>query len=610
MESAIYDQPTEIKESIRAELVNVITNHKVKIRHKNIKSNKTQNKIQRQIVKTKKFLKDNPQISILKPDKSNKTVIMNKNDYDSKMNELLTDTNTYKKIKNDPTDFYQKKNNSFIKKILNKKLISEKESKLLTIHNAITPKIYGLPKLHKHNIPLRPIVSSIQSPFYNLSKYLSACISNIVGNNDYYIKDSFTFKEFIDKIKIPPTYRLISLDVVSLYTNIPTELITNILKEKWESLKNHTTISQNEFIEAVNLTLTSNYFQFKENFYQQLDGCAMGSPISSTIAQLVMEYLEEKVLQHLNIPIIFFKRYVDDCLTAVPEGKINDVLKKFNSFHPKLQFTIETESNGKINFLDLTLIRNQSNNNIKTIWYTKPTCSGRYLNYNSNHPTNQKNSVIIGLADRAIHLTSPNYRPNALNKVRTILKNNNFPEKRINRIIKQRTYKFYNKNLKKTKKTNDETKKHIAMPYTNNLSEKIKYILGKHNIIVCHKGHNLSNQLFTTLKSKTPHKKKSNVVYSIPCSNCPKKYIGMTTQHLNNRLNGHKYQKNASTALHKHENETKHIFNFADTQILDHDKNYHKLIFKEMIHIKKEQNCVNNKKDIDNLSQIYFNLLK
>lgn len=49
-------------------------------------------------------------------------------------------------------------------------------------------------------------------------------------------------------------------------------------------------------------------------------------------------------------------------------------------------------------------------------------------------------------------------------------------------------------------------------------------------------------------------------MYSIPCLNCPKKYIGMTIQYFNNKLNGHKYTKNASTALHKHEKDDKHVF--------------------------------------------------
>ncbi|MBV2145566.1 MAG: hypothetical protein KTM48_02415 [Wolbachia endosymbiont of Pissodes strobi] len=158
--------------------------------------------------------------------------------------------------------------------------------------------------------------------------------------------------------------------------------------------------------------------------------------------------------------------------------------------------------------------------------------------------------------------------------------------------------------------TTNPKNKYIAMPYTNELSEKLKYTLGKHNITVCHKGNKLLNNLYTPLKSKVPPKKRSNIIYSIPCLNCPNKYIGMTTQLLSNRLNGHKYTKNASTALHKHETTEKHEFNYADTKILDSDDNYHKLIIKEMIQIKKEQNCVNSKKDIDNLSQIYFNLIK
>ena len=83
----------------------------------------------------------------------------------------------------------------------------------------------------------------------------------------------------------------------------------------------------------------------------------------------------------------------------------------------------------------------------------------------------------------------------------------------------------------------------------------------------------------------------------------------MTTQYLSNRLNGHKYTKNASTALHKHEAQTKHEFNFKDTKILAQEKNYQKLSFKEMIEIKKEKHALNDKKDINKLSQIYHNLI-
>ena len=83
----------------------------------------------------------------------------------------------------------------------------------------------------------------------------------------------------------------------------------------------------------------------------------------------------------------------------------------------------------------------------------------------------------------------------------------------------------------------------------------------------------------------------------------------MTTQYLQNRINGHKYTKDASTSLHKHQKDTKHEFNFNNTKILDKDNNKNKLAIKEMIHIKKETNSINNKQDIGNLSLIYFNLI-
>lgn len=609
VESIISDKSTEIKDSIRANVVNVITNHITKIKHKKQKQKKFQKNTLQQFKKAKQFLKENPQIKVLKPDKSNKTVIMDSTEYNLKINELLKDTTTYKKLKIDPTNSFQNKNNNFVKKLLNKSAITDVEAKNLIIHNAVSPKIYGLPKIHKDGCPLRPIVSCIQSPFYKLSKFLSNSLSKITCNNNFYIKDSFDFKQFIDTIKIPINHKLISLDVVSLYTNIPITLISDILTKKWVLLKQHTSLTLDDFINAVNLVLNNSYFQYENDFFQQLNGCAMGSPISSTIAQLVMEHLEETTINNLDFDITFFKRYVDDCLTSVPENKINEILTAFNDFHPSLQFTIETEKNNEINFLDLTLIRNVNENNIKTKWYTKKTWSGRYLNYNSNHPNKQKRSVVIGLTDRAIALTSPEFRPEILKKVKQTLLNNHFPEKLITRIVKQRIHVFYNKTKKHMAKIKPQNNKYIALPYTEGMSEKIKYILAKHNITVCYRAQNLVKSLFSPLKMKIPEKKKSNVVYAIPCLNCPKKYIGMTTQLLNNRLNGHKYTKNASTALHKHESQTNHEFNFNETKILVQETNYQKLTVREMIEIKREKEAVNDKKDIGTLSQIYYNLI-
>lgn len=88
-----------------------------------------------------------------------------------------------------------------------------------------------------------------------------------------------------------------------------------------------------------------------------------------------------------------------------------------------MQCTCKDEENNYLIFLDLTKIRDTTNK-LKSKWYTKPTSSGRYLNYNSNHPQNQKISVMIGLTDRVISLTSPEYRKETLKTVQDILLNN------------------------------------------------------------------------------------------------------------------------------------------------------------------------------------------
>ena len=485
--------------------------------------------------------------------------------------------------------------------------ISPNTAKNLQIRNALLPKIYGLPKLHKKNIPLRPIISCIQSPFNLLSKFLKNILSNIAYKNEYYIKDSFHFKQKLKNIQIPEEYILISLDLISLYTNIPISLATKIINKKWNNIKQYTDIPQDEFLKAVELTLNSTYFQYENKFFKQIEGCAMGASISSVIAQIVMEDLEETTLKKLDFHIPFFYRYVDDCITCVPKNKTNEILTKFNSYHKLLQFTLESEENKKNNFLDTTI--HNTEKTLKTEWFTKSSWSSRYIHYESCHPIAQKKSVVIGLADRSIILSDPNFRKNAVNKAKNALLLNNYPQKLINKIFKERIHKFYNStenNKKREKKLNS---KYISIPYVNELSENLQKLFKKYDINICHKNFNLLSKNFSKLKAKTPMNKKSNIIYQIPCNNCSGIYIGQTSQYLENRLKSHKYDKKNKTALNNHERTKNHTFNFEKTKILKSENNKKKREFLEMIEIQKNKNSINDKKDVDGLSKNYICLL-
>lgn len=600
IETAIENKPNNQKNEIRSKINNIIYNFK----NKPSKVNKENQNLEKKVKKTKQFIKENPQITILKSDKSNKTVIMDTTQYNNKITNMLNDTTTYKKIKNNPTKTFQTENNNLIKKWEHLKYISKETSYELKINNALAPKFYGLPKLHKPGIPLRPIVSYIQSPFYNLSKYLSNILSKVIKKTQYYIKDSWTFKQFIDTVKLNNNQKLFSLDIVSLYTNIPTDLAKEITRKRWNEIQEHTTLPIEEFLQALELTLNSTFFQYNNTFYKQTYGCAMGSPISSTIAELVLEDLEKTIIPKIDYELPFFKRYVDDCLTAfLPEQK-NTILEKFNSYHQKIQFTIEDEVDSKIDFLDLTLINNKTN--ILTQWHTKSTWSGRYTNFNSTHPTNQKKTVIIGLADRAIKLTSPIFRNEIIQKAKNILINNNYPKTMINKIFKSRIHKFYN-SQQILKTNNTENKKFVTLPYIPQLSENISNILKQHNIQTAHKNINNLKFLYSKLKDKNPLNKTTHCIYEIPCQHCDTVYIGQTKQLLEERIKGHKYSNNI-TALNKHCSNTGHRFNFNNIKILNKEQNQKTRLILESIYIQKNPNACNDKTDTENLSNIY-NLL-
>eukprot|EP00253_Pinus_taeda_P003606 PITA_03606 len=87
--------------------------------------------------------------------------------------------------------------------------------------NPITPRIYGLPKIHKKGASLRPIVNTIGRPTYLLAKFLALKLKPLVDRTESFVRDSASFIEELKDIKLDPGDILVSFDVVSLYTCIP-----------------------------------------------------------------------------------------------------------------------------------------------------------------------------------------------------------------------------------------------------------------------------------------------------------------------------------------------------------------------------------------------------
>jgi hypothetical protein len=109
----------------------------------------------------------------MKADKGNSTAILDKDDYHNKLTTLLADTSTHKVLKRNPTGGTERKLNQFIFKLYQEEKIKQQQYYNLRSTDGTIPRLYGLPKIHKETVPLRPIVSFIGSPTYNLAKFIS-----------------------------------------------------------------------------------------------------------------------------------------------------------------------------------------------------------------------------------------------------------------------------------------------------------------------------------------------------------------------------------------------------------------------------------------------------
>jgi hypothetical protein len=128
----------------------------------------------------------------------------------------------------------------------------------------------------------------------------------------------------------------------------------------------------------------------------------MGAPTAAILAEIFIQFLEHTVIYNIleKHQIINYYRYVDDILFIYnSEGtNIHNTLQEFNTVQPKLKFTLETETQNKINFLDITI--NKQHNKLTFGIYRKPTTTDTIIHNNSCHPKEHKRSAINYLINR------------------------------------------------------------------------------------------------------------------------------------------------------------------------------------------------------------------
>jgi hypothetical protein len=232
--------------------------------------------------------------------------------------------------------------------------------------NPKSPTIRWLIKIHKPDAPIRLIISWQQAPAYKLAKLLSEKLKEELQLPfTFNIKISLQIMSEIRNIKpYNHNLRLASFDITNMYTNTATSKLPLIIKEICKNL-NTPKPNVQDMLNITKTILRQNYFNFQNctHTHTQPDGLAMGAPTSAIFSEIYLQYIEHKFIADIltNNNICGYFRYVDDILIVydMELTNINKGLTQFNDIAHNLKFTIEEETNKVINFLDISITRQQ-----------------------------------------------------------------------------------------------------------------------------------------------------------------------------------------------------------------------------------------------------------
>ena len=255
--------------------------------------------ISREKTKALKELKMDKSRIVWTADKWVALVIMNKANYIKKSEELLN-TTTYKKVPEDPTSRQKSKLINILKNIKAEGGLNEEAYKRMYPTGAVSPKFNGLPKIHKPGIPLRPIVSSTGTVTYNTAKELAKILKPLVGKCSHHVHNIRDSVEHIKDVRLRQGECIISYDVTALFTSLPIQPVLHIIQQilaKEKDLQQRTSMLIKHIISLLEFGLNSTSFGFQGQYYQQIEGAAMGSPLSPIVANIFMENFEKEALE-------------------------------------------------------------------------------------------------------------------------------------------------------------------------------------------------------------------------------------------------------------------------------------------------------------------------
>ena len=240
-----------------------------------------------------------------------------------------------------------------------------------------------------------------------ISGFVSSFLNNLVSKLPSYIQDTTHFLlelENLKSIELPSNSFFVTLDVVSLYPNIPHKEGCEA-SQYFLNQRDYPEIPTLFILSLIKFVLTHNNFTFNDQHFLQLMGTAMGTRMGPGYACLFMGKFEQDFLEEAPLTPLFWKRFIDDIFMIWTHGeeKFEEFFVKINAVHPNIKFEA-TRSESSVSFLDVEV--KLKNGKIETDLFNKPTDSHNYLDWNSCHSKSTKSGIPYSQALRLRRICS------------------------------------------------------------------------------------------------------------------------------------------------------------------------------------------------------------
>ena len=548
-------------------------------------------------------------IVLKKADKSGTIVIMKKCDYIAEVERQLHNCDYYEKLEADPSEEVKSKIMNCMEEL------SEETPFISDLFDVFpseirTPQFYILPKTHKErdeNLPIgypgRPIVSACNSSTDNISKYVDYVLNPLMQSLPSYVKDTTNFIQKLKSVKLAHANSyLVTLDVSSLYTNIPHKDGLDACRFFLSNTSATNDLPVDSVLNLIQLVLENNHFQFNKENYMQKVGTAMGSPMAPSYASLFMGKLEKDFLESRDLVPSVWLRFLDDIFMVWDHSleSLHSFIDALNSFHPTIKFTY-TISSKEVNFLDVTVTKSD-NLDFVTEVYVKSTNIHQYVEYSSCHPKSCKDGIPLSQCKRYRRIISDDAKfSESVSQLREFFLERNYPANVVNQALDKVSSLSQDQALQSSEKRHNKSIIPFVVEYNPSLpqigliinkywdllqlsqKDSVKNVHAYKPILAFKRPRNLRDFLvhssfhdtashfsqscdrrrcshckniiktdvFTSSRTQNSFNLRfstdctsQNVIYLIECKRCKMQYVGQTNQQVSKRMNSHRFDIN------------------------------------------------------------------